>query len=338
MQTPSAAIRLGAAISAGVAIGAAITVLYQGRRATAAPQEASAVVATAPELVNHDSFARQQQPASTEDDGELLHGRAKHDMTPGQLAKRQHTDPLISLMLDLIDRYSLAEACAIAEDLIADHLIEVLHRPDAATELSALAPRLVSNEFGRLWQPLHLREALIDYDSEAHVTCRQYVPATFRELRNICNLAQVRPAVAAPLQLLTFDGDKTLYPDRETLSADAPLVPLLLHLLRRGVTLALVTAVGFDTAKPYEDRLCGLLGAISSTISDDATSPDDAPPLRELCGRLFVVGGQCNYLARCVCRGGKAALEMVPGKEWRLPEMQRWQPAHLQRLLDVAQV
>ena len=26
---------------------------------------------------------------------------------------------------------------------------------------------------------------------KAHVTCRQYVPATFRELRNICNLAQV---------------------------------------------------------------------------------------------------------------------------------------------------
>mmetsp|Transcript_39557 Transcript_39557/g.117478 ORF Transcript_39557/g.117478 Transcript_39557/m.117478 type:complete len:105 (+) Transcript_39557:1-315(+) len=94
-------------------------------------------------------------------------------------------------MLDLLDRLSLTEACAVAEDLIAEHL-EAAQREDAPpTELSTLAPRLVSNEFGRLWQPLHLREALIDYDNEAHVTCRQYVPATFRELRNICNLAQV---------------------------------------------------------------------------------------------------------------------------------------------------
>ena len=51
------------------------------------------------------------------------------------------------------------------------------------------------------------------------------------------------------------------------------------------------------------------------------------------CGRNLLQAA-CNYLARCVCRGGKAALEMVPGKEWRLPEMQRWQPAHLQRLLS----
>lgn len=264
--------------------------------------------------------------ADVEDDDVLLHGRAKHDMTPEMLARRQHTDPLVSLMLDLIDKYALPEACAIAEDLIADHLEAVQHRTEPVTELSTLAPRLVSNEFGRLWQPLHLREALIDYDAEAHVTCRQYVPATFRELRNICNLAQVRPAVAAPLQLLTFDGDKTLYPDRETLSADSPLVPLLLELLRRGVALALVTAVGFDEAGPYEERLSGLLKALTALGAPDA-----------LCGRLYVVGGQCNYLARCLARQGAAVLEMVPGKEWRLPEMQRWQTAQLQRLLDVAQ-
>jgi len=138
----------------------------------------------------------------------------------------------VSLMLDLIDKFTLPEACAIAEDLIADHLDATIHQAAPRTDLSALAPRLASTEFGRLWSPLHLREALIDYDAEAHVTCRQYVPATFRELRNICNLAQVRAAVAAPLQLLTFDGDKTLYPDRETLRSESPLVPLLLELMK----------------------------------------------------------------------------------------------------------
>ena len=96
--------------------------------------------------------------------------------------------------------------------------------------------------------------------------------------------------------------------------------------MQRGVTLALVTAVGFDEAGPYEQRLAGLLGAMTALKAPD-----------ELCGRLYVVGGQCNYLARCLGRQGVAVLEMLPGKEWRLPEMERWQPAHLDRLLDVAQ-
>jgi len=154
------------------------------------------------------------------------------------------------------------------------------------------------------------------------------VPATFRELRNICNLAQVRGAAGpgAALQLLTFDGDQTLYPDRATLGSDAPLVPLLLELLTRGVALALVTAVGFDEAAPYEARLSGLLAALTAAGAPEA-----------LCSRVFVVGGQCNYLARCRAESGVATLCMVPPSEWRLPEMERWRPQQLQRLLDVAQ-
>ena len=50
-----------------------------------------------------------------------------------------------------------------------------------------------------------------------------------------------------------------------------------------------------------------------------------------------MVGGQCNYLARCRAEGGVATLCMVPPSEWRLPEMERWRPQQLQRLLDVAQ-
>ena len=59
--------------------------------------------------------------------------------------------------------------------------------------------------------------------------------------------------------------------------------------------------------------------------------------LQALCKRDFVVGGQCNYLARCRAEGGVATLCMVPPSEWRLPEMERWRPQQLQRLLDVAQ-
>ena len=204
----------------------------KGRTPSRARRPSVERIAEAPSLRKTRRPSAEVVDEANDDDSILLHGRAKHDMTPSQLARRQHTDPLVSLMLDLIDKFTLPEACAIAEDLIADHLDATIHQAAPRTDLSALAPRLASTEFGRLWSPLHLREALIDYDAEAHVTCRQYVPATFRELRNICNLAQVRAAVAAPLQLLTFDGDKTLYPDRETLRTESPLVPLLLELMK----------------------------------------------------------------------------------------------------------
>jgi len=123
-----------------------------------------------------------------------------------------------------------------------------------------------------------------------------------KELRNICSLAQVRGAAGpgAALQLLTFDGDQrlsprvrdtsatrprhvrwmchrtgdqTLYPDRATLGSDAPLVPLLLELLTRGVALALVTAVGFDEAAPYEARLWPLRRPMNWRIVSHLDSP-----------------------------------------------------------------
>jgi len=78
----------------------------------------------------------------------------------------------------------------------------------------------------------------------------------------------------------TATGDQTLYPDRATLGSDAPLVPLLLELLTRGVALALVTAVGFDEAAPYEARLSGLLAALTAVGAPEA-----------ICARVVAVVG-----------------------------------------------
>ena len=139
-------------------------------------------------------------------------------------------------------------------------------------------------------------------------------------------------------------------------------MPLLYELLASGTTLSLVTAVGFDEAlpllvrprtfhdpsvnlprachepatnppptfhdkaAPYEERLAGLLSKLSA---EGAPEP--------LCRRLFVVGGQCNYLLRCVAVDGAARLQKMAHEEWAVPEMQAWEPAALQRLLDVAQ-
>ena len=66
-------------------------------------------------------------------------------MTPGQLAKRQHTDPLISLMLDLIDRYSLAEAPQRPLELAAWALACIF-----AVELIAPPSRLSSSARGTI--------------------------------------------------------------------------------------------------------------------------------------------------------------------------------------------
>jgi|TARA_B100000524_G_scaffold271886_1_gene150087 IMP and pyridine-specific 5'-nucleotidase len=209
----------------------------------------------------------------------------------------------------------IVQACARAESLIRAHL------DGSSSELSRIAPRLVDYRFGRLWQPLPLLDAFHDYDAECFLSAREYVAPTFRELRNVCNLAQVRAAV--PLRLVTLDGDKTLYPDRTTLQKESPLVALLFQLIERGVVVAMVTAVGFDSVEPYEARLEGLLDAIKQ-----AGAPAD------LCGRLFVVGGQCNYLARCV--PGEAKLQMVPPSEWQLAAMSSWDEKSVVELLDLA--
>jgi len=265
---------------------------------------------------------------------DLLHGRNKHDMTPAQLARRQMEDPLIALLLDLVAEAStwcddakapqrqhgekgIVQACARAESLIRAHL----NGPSSSSELMRIAPRLVDYRFGRLWQPLPLLDAFHDYDAECFLSAREYIAPTFRELRNVCNLAQVRAAV--PLRLVTLDGDKTLYPDRCTLEKESALVPLLFKLIERGVVVAMVTAVGFDSVEPYEARLKGLLDAIRQA---------GAPA--ELCGRLFVVGGQCNYLARCL--PGEAKLQMLPPSEWQLPVMSSWDEASVDELLNVA--
>ena len=71
----------------------------------------------------------------------------------------------------------------------------------------------------------------------------------------------------------TVPGDQTLYPDRATLGSDAPLVPLLLELLTRGVALALVTAVGFDEAAPYEACLWPLRRPMNWRIVSHLDSP-----------------------------------------------------------------
>ena len=90
--------------------------------------------------------------------------------------------------------------------------------------------------------------------------------------------------------MITFDGDQTLYSDGANFESNPKLATYLYLLLRNGVTVAVVTAAGYEyqTAK-YELRLSGLLQFFKQK-----------QPLltEEQLNRFYLFGGECNYLLR----------------------------------------
>lgn len=87
-------------------------------------------------------------------------------------------------------------------------------------------------------------------------------------------------------QIITFDGDQTLYSDGANFESNPELANYLYLLLRHGVTLAVVTAAGYEyQAEKYEVRLSGLL----SYFQEKKLPPKD-------CERFYLFGGECNYL------------------------------------------
>lgn len=113
------------------------------------------------------------------------------------------------------------------------------------------------------------------------------------------------------IELMTFDGDVTLYDDGESLKPENPAIPRLLNLLKRGIKVGLVTAAGYLEAVKYYDRLHGLLDAVHN-----------AKDLGENKKNLIVMGGEANYLFRYTEEF--PYLEKVPREEWALEEMKDW--------------
>lgn len=87
-------------------------------------------------------------------------------------------------------------------------------------------------------------------------------------------------------KLITFDGDQTLYSDGANFESNPKLANYLYLLLKHGVTVAVVTAAGYEyeTAK-YELRLSGLLAYFRYMNLSE-----------EDCERFYLFGGECNYL------------------------------------------
>eukprot|EP00985_Skeletonema_marinoi_P028476 scaffold24987_cov132-Skeletonema_marinoi.AAC.1 len=68
-----------------------------------------------------------------------------------------------------------------------------------------------------------------------------------------------RTALPGP-KLICFDGDQTLYSDGANFESNPRLAKYLFLLLKHGVTIAVVTAAGYEyQAAKYELRLSGLL-------------------------------------------------------------------------------
>jgi IMP and pyridine-specific 5'-nucleotidase len=153
------------------------------------------------------------------------------------------------------------------------------------------------------------------------------VAPSFNDIRLILNTAQVMSLTrAGPLELVTFDGDVTLYDDGESLNDLSLVIPRILGLMRKGTKVGIVTAAGYTDARRYYERLRGLLEALQAS---------DMPSL--LKENLIVMGGEANYLFK-FSESDPDRLKLVARKDWLLDEMMLWKDEDVTQLLDLAEI
>lgn len=133
--------------------------------------------------------------------------------------------------------------------------------------------------------------------------------------------------------LITFDGDQTLYSDGENFESNPVLASYLYLLLTQGVTVAVVTAAGYEYhTEKYELRLSGLL----RYFEEHKLAPED-------CDRFYLMGGECNYLLKL-----GPDMRLHPVKEWgpggwlmvtrHKPQTPgNWSDSDIQHLLDLSE-
>jgi IMP and pyridine-specific 5'-nucleotidase len=186
--------------------------------------------------------------------------------------------------------------------------------------------KLLVPSVANFFTPLALHDAFIWQDQRRFISMRRFVPPSFNDVRLILNTAQVMSLVRnGPLELVTFDGDVTLYDDGQCLTPENPVIPRILKLMRNGSKIGIVTAAGYTEAHKYYERLYGLLDAIYA--SDLPQSAKQG---------LIVMGGESNYCFR-FDGGGPDMLKLVPKQEWLLKEMVLWEEADITALLDIAE-
>ncbi|KAG9199504.1 hypothetical protein B5807_00657 [Epicoccum nigrum] len=214
-----------------------------------------------------------------------------------------------------------AEIMRDVEEIINDHIEhQKLGKPDRS-KLKLLVPT-VANFF----TPLALHDAFIFQDQRRAISYRRFVPPSFNDVRLVLNTAQAMSLVrSGPIELVTFDGDVTLYDDGMNLLPDNPIIPKILHLMRRGSKIGIVTAAGYTEANPYYGRLFGLLHAIQESDL----------PLESKQG-FIIMGGESSFCFR-FDENSPDLLRMIPREDWVLKEMLLWSDADVVELLDIAE-
>ena len=217
------------------------------------------------------------------------------------------------------------------EALVLDHI----RHQDYANPRSKLI--MLVPTVSKFFTPLNLVEAFEVQDSIRAISSRRFVPPSFNDIRLILNTSQIihlmRPPSGPGLQLMTFDGDVTLYEDGGSLLAEAdgtlpPIIHHLVHFLSRGVKIGIVTAAGYTEfeASKYYARLSGLLDAVAASKS---LTPEQK-------AGLIIMGGESNFLF-VFDQQAEHKLRYIHRREWILPEMNKWSESGMQSLLDAAE-
>lgn len=186
--------------------------------------------------------------------------------------------------------------------------------------------KLLVPSVANFFTPLALHDAFIWQDQRRFISYRRFVPPSFNDIRLVLNTAQIMSLVrGGPLELVTFDGDVTLYDDGQCLTPENPVIPRILRLMRAGSKIGIVTAAGYTEARRYYERLYGLLDALHASDLPAASKQN-----------LIVLGGESNY---CFKFEGDSPdlLKLVPRKDWLLDEMLLWNDSDIAELLNLAE-
>ncbi|PGG99020.1 IMP-specific 5'-nucleotidase 1 [Helicocarpus griseus UAMH5409] len=208
------------------------------------------------------------------------------------------------------------------EGLINDHRNHQKSDNSGRSKLKLLVPSI-----GNFFTPLLLTDAFRYQDKKRFISRRRFVPPSFNDIRIVLNTAQLMGLIQDDrVELITFDGDVTLYDDGASLTADNPVIPRIIRLLHQGKRIGIVTAAGYTEAPRYYERLHGLLDSVNKSPNLTTAQKDS----------LIVMGGESNFLFK-FDSSSPHLLSHVEPSEWLLDEMKLWGEEDITELLDIAE-
>ncbi|KAJ5701077.1 IMP-specific 5-nucleotidase [Penicillium malachiteum] len=221
---------------------------------------------------------------------------------------------------DTYQRY--AEIMRDVENLIIDHIQHHERNAPGKSKLKLLVPSV-----GTFFTKLHIEDAFKYQDNRRFISRRRFVAPSFNDIRLILNSAQLLGLVrSSEVELVTFDGDVTLYDDGACLTADNPVIPRIMRLLQQGRKVGIVTAAGYEDAPKYYGRLQGLLDAVHDSTTLTPSQKQG----------IIVMGGESNFLFR-FDQDSDVRLVYVPRDQWLLEDMRAWAEDDIKELLDLAE-